>query len=79
MAGPGGEDEALRAVLAELGDLILLEDSEGLGRVVGAEQVSGIEDVAEVVAGETVGACVPSVEFGAERRGDLRPEGRPPS
>ena len=63
---PGCEDEALGAVLTELGDLVLLEDAEGLGGIVGAEQISGIEDVAEVVAGETVGVGVPGVEPGAE-------------
>ena len=61
LAVPGGEDEALGAVLAEFLEFIVLEDAEGLRGIVGAEQVGGIEDVAEVVAGEAIGAGVPGV------------------
>ena len=65
LAVPGGEHEALGPVLAELGDLVLLQDAEGLGGVIRAHHVFGVEDVAEVVAREPVSPGVPGVEFGA--------------
>ena len=49
-------DEASGAVFAEAADLVGLEHAEGLGGVVGALHVGGVEDVAQLVAGQTVGA-----------------------
>lgn len=41
----GGEDQALGAVLAEAGELVLLEHAEGLGRVVRPLGLGRVEDV----------------------------------
>ncbi len=47
-------------------EFFLLEDAEGFGRVVGAFHVGGVEDVAELVAGEPIEVRVVGVELGAE-------------
>ena len=67
-AVPGGEDEAAGAVFAVLADFLFLEDAEGFRGVVGALHVGGIEDVAQLVAGQAVGAGVEGVELGAQVR-----------
>jgi hypothetical protein len=51
---PRFEDEALGAVVAVVFDVVIFEDAEGFGGVVGAVGVGGVEDVAEFVAGEAV-------------------------
>ncbi len=65
---PSGEDEAAGAVFAVLADFLFLEDAEGFRGVVGALYVGGVQDVAQLVAGQAVGAGVESVELGAEER-----------
>ena len=47
---------------------MVFEHAEGFGGVVGAAHVGGIEDVAQFVAREAVGAGVEGVEFGAKQR-----------
>src|SRR5262249_35917760 len=64
----GAEDEARGAVLAEARDLVFLQDAEGLGRIVRPLYIPRIEDVAQLVAREAIGARVPSIEFGPELR-----------
>lgn len=63
---PRVEDEALGAVVAVVFDVVVFEDAEGFGGVVGAVGVGGVEDVAEFVAGESVEAGETGVEFCAE-------------
>lgn len=52
-------------VLAELPHLVVLEHAEGFGWVVRAHHLGGVEDVAQLVAREAIGTCVPGIEFGA--------------
>ena len=47
-------------------DFLFLEDAEGFRGVVGALHVGGVEDVAQLVAGQAVGAGVEGVEIGAQ-------------
>jgi hypothetical protein len=65
---PRRRDEAGDAVLAIAGDLVLLQHAEVLGRVVRTLQVGRVEDIAEFVARQPLGARVPGVEFGARER-----------
>lgn len=65
-AVPGFEDEAAGAVFAVLADFLFLQDAEGFGGVIGALHVGGVEDVAQLVAGQAVGAGVEGVEIGAQ-------------
>ena len=76
-AVPGGEDEAGGAVLAEALDLVSFEHSEGFGRIVRTLHASGVEDVAQLVAGEAIGARVPSVELGLQMRTTILLPGTP--
>ena len=48
---PGFENEALGAVFAEFLELIFLEHAEGFAGVVGAHQISGVEDVTQLITG----------------------------
>jgi hypothetical protein len=70
-AVPGLQDEAGRTVLAEAADFVVPEHAEGFGRVVWPVHVRGIEDVAQLVAAEAVGACVPGVQFGTQVRASV--------
>ena len=54
------------AVFAVFLEVFVFQDAEGFGGVVGAHDVGGVEDVAEVIAGEAVEAGVVGVEFGSE-------------
>jgi hypothetical protein len=55
----------LRAVLPELTDLVVLEHPEGFAGVIGAQQVGGIQDVAQLIPVEAVEVGVVGVEFGS--------------
>ena len=68
---PGFQDQAAGAVFAQGAHFVVLEPSEGLGRVIGALYVSGVENVAQFVAAEAVGAGIPCVEFRAQPRPPL--------
>jgi hypothetical protein len=63
---PGGEDEACGAVFAVLAEFLPFQDAEGLGGEAGAVDVGGVEDVAELVAGEALEAGVGGVDLGAQ-------------
>jgi len=63
---PSGEDEAAGAVFAVVADFLFLEDAEGFRGVVGTLHIGGVEDVAQLVAGQAVGAGVEGVEIGAQ-------------
>src|SRR5208283_209583 len=65
---PGGEHEAGGAVLAVTRDLVLLQRAEGLGRVVRPPYVGRVEDVAQLVVRQPVGAGIPGVELGPKHR-----------
>ena len=65
---PRFQHQALGAVFAELTHFVFLQHTKGLGGIIVAHYVAGVEDVAEFVAGEAVEAGVPSVEFGAQYR-----------
>ncbi len=65
---PRLQRELSGAVFAEAGDLVLLEHAEGFGGVVRALHVGGVKDVAQLVAGEAIGARIEGVEVGAELR-----------
>jgi len=56
----------LRAVFAELLQLLVLEHAEGFAGVVLAHDVGGVEDVAQFFLGEAVESGVVGVEFGAQ-------------
>jgi hypothetical protein len=62
----GGEHKASSAVLTEALDFVLFQHAESLGRIVRSFQVSGIEDVAQFVAGKAICAGVPGIKLGAE-------------
>jgi hypothetical protein len=53
---PSGEHESRGAVFAKAGDLVLFQHAEGLGRVVWPPRVGRVEDVAQCVAREAIGA-----------------------
>ncbi|WP_197064825.1 hypothetical protein [Leptolyngbya sp. KIOST-1] len=55
------------AVFAELFDVVVFEAAEGFAGEIGAVDVSGVEDVAEFVAGEAIEVGVVGIEFGAEK------------
>jgi hypothetical protein len=59
---PSLQDQPLRAVLAELADLAGLEHAEGFAGVIGAHQIGGIEDVAQLIAGEALEINVEDIE-----------------
>ena len=54
------------AVFAEFLELIFLEHTEGFAGVVGPHQISGVEDVAQLITGEAVEMGVVGIEFCAE-------------
>ena len=54
------------AVFAVLADFLFLEYTEGFRGIVGALHVGGVEDVAQLVAGQAVGASVEGVEISAQ-------------
>ena len=56
----------MRSEEAVLADFLFLEDAEGFRGVVGALQVGGVEDVAQFVATEAVGAGIEGVEISAQ-------------
>ena len=64
----GGEDEAAGAIFAELALLAGLEHAEGLAGIVLPHDVGWIEDVAQLVAGETIGDRIPGIELGPQMR-----------
>ena len=55
-----------RAVFAEFGEFLFLEHAEGLAGEIRTIHIRRIEDVAQLVAGQAVGAGKPGVQFGAE-------------
>jgi len=61
----GFQHQALGAVLTELLDLTLFQHTEGLAREVFAEDVFGVEDVAQLVARQAIQVRVVCVELGA--------------
>jgi len=61
---PRLKDEAAGAVFAEALVLFVFEDAERLAGEVGAVDVLGVEDVAELVAGQAVELRVVGVELG---------------
>ena len=65
----------MRAVLAKLAQLLVFEHAEGLAGVVGAQHVGGVEDVAQLVAGQAVEAGVIGVELGEQLGAALGVEG----
>lgn len=65
---PCRQDQPGHAIPTVLGDVVLLQHPERLGRSVNAHDVGGVEDVAKLVAGQSIGAGLPSVEFGAQAR-----------
>src|SRR5262249_37968425 len=60
-------------------NLSFLQDPEGLGGVVGSSRISGIEYVAQLIAGEAVLAGEEGIELGAKRFAAVfvPPKGRP--
>src|SRR5690606_16180935 len=67
-AVPGLKHKAGGAVFAVEAQFLLLEDAEGFGGVVGALHLGGVEDVAQLVAAQAIGAGVEGVELGAQPR-----------
>jgi hypothetical protein len=61
---PRLQDEAAGAVFAIEAFFFFFEDAENLAGEVGTIDFFESEDVAELVAGETAGACAKGVEFG---------------
>jgi hypothetical protein len=57
---------AAGAVLAKGAQFVGLEHAEGLGGAVPTHHVGGVEDIAQLVAGEAVEAGVVGVELGAQ-------------
>src|SRR5690606_16784423 len=67
-AVPGLKHKAGGAVLAVEAQFLLLEDAEGFGGVVGALHLGGVEDVAQLVAGQAIGAGIEGIELGPQPR-----------
>ena len=54
------------AVFAEFLELIFLEHAEGFAGVVGAHQIGGVEDVAQLITGQAVEMGVVGIQFCAK-------------
>ena len=54
------------AVFAVLANFLFLEYTEGFRGIVGALHVGGVEDVAQLVAGQAVGASVEGIEISTQ-------------
>ena len=65
-AVPSVENQSASTILSELALLVVSENAEGLGGIVRAHDVGGVQDVAELIAGEAIGASVPGVELGTQ-------------
>src|SRR5215472_1644980 len=65
---PGGKHEAGGAVFSVARLLVVLQHAEGLGRVIRPHHIGWVEDVAQFVARQPVGARIPGVELSSEER-----------
>ena len=63
---PGLQHQAAGEVFAEGLHFFLLEHPEGFGGIVLTLDIGGVEEVAQLVAGEAVKAGVPGIQLGAE-------------
>jgi hypothetical protein len=65
---PSFDYQPFRPIFAEAGFFVFLEAPEGLGRIIGALHIGGVEDIAQFVSGKGIFAGEEGIEFGAKLR-----------